>query len=161
MRKAKEIERDIPDYLKSSPADIMIWTYVHAAQSLYPSTSTHAAIVQFHKDFDFYHLYYSGAANFYNRFAARFNNSEKLYCNNPMYNIYLVHTLETMLFAWCTYYRKHLTAYSDELAARDFCEYFSLLWTPDEMEFFLKRIINAEYAELSHPSIPKRFVISK
>ena len=161
MRKPKEIERGIPDYLRSSPANIMIWTYVHAAQSLYPSTSTNAAIVQFHKDFDFYHMYYAGASNYYNRFAVLFNNSQKTDCDNPMCNIYLVHTLEIMLFAWCSYYRKHLTAYSDEFAARDFCEYFSLTWTPDQMASFLNRIIELEYAELSHPVIPKKFFISK
>jgi len=156
MRKGKEIEQNIPHYLKGSKTDMMIWTYVHAIKSLYPKSSINSIVSQFYKDFDFYHMYYSGVQNIFTKFNLKYNMSERGDCDNPLCNIYMIGTLETMLFAWCKCYELRV-GYEKEQSALLFCEYFSIEWTPDQMAMFLNRISDIETAELSHPIVPKAF----
>lgn len=159
-QKCKEIEKNIPEYLRTKPMDVMIWTYVHAANSLFPSLRIYNAVSLFYKDFGFECEIYAAISNFYTRFARKFNFSMKGASDNELYSLHNIQSVERMLYAWTTFYRERINMPCAD-SAKLFCEYFSLDWSPETMEMYLRRINDIDsVTDVGQPSVPRSFVIN-
>ena len=139
-RKLKKFEEPIPRYAMTNKTNIMMWTYAHAYQSIYSDRNAKKAITAFIDDFNISCDFDTTTASvIVGRVNTMFHQTST-YEPFDLGNFYLTHCIDTMIYAWITFYQKHVSAqYDTEMALHEFDDYFEMDMTIDEFDIYLRR----------------------